>query len=392
MLASVLQENGYKTGLYTSPHLKDFRERIKVNGEWISESFVTGFVEKTKDIAEVIKPSFFELTFTMALDYFAEQKTDVAIIETGLGGRLDSTNIVTPLLSVITGISFDHMDILGDTLAKIAFEKAGIIKPRIPVVIGQTLPETKEVFEDKARETHSEIFFSDQRYEVVSSKYDVTRLEVGVLDKATGQKETYDLDLNGLYQQKNLLTVLAAADLLKHSFSLQEEKIKKALSNVKKSTGLFGRWEVIGQRPTLVLDVAHNEDGIGQLTQQISTLRFKNLYIIFGMVKDKDTGKMLSRLPPKAVYFFTRAQNPRALPERILQKKAQALHLKGQAYPDVNKALEAAMARASEEDLIVVCGSVFVIAEVEYGLYRSPVLSRIPKSPAQNDGVKTRRT
>ncbi len=339
MLAAVFQENNYKTGLYTSPHLKDFRERIKVNGQMISESFVIDFVEKTKGISEEIKPSFFELTFAMSLDYFAEEKVDVAIIETGLGGRLDSTNVITPLLSVITNISYDHTDILGDTLAKIAYEKAGIIKPDIPVVIGETVEETKNVFEKKAKETNSKIFYAKEKFEILSSKYDVKYLDLEILYKETKEK---------------------------NNFSLKEEKIKSALSNVKKLTGLFGRWDVIRQNPTVALDVAHNEDGIKQLMNQINKSKFKNLHIVFGMVKDKDLQKVLVQFPKYAKYYFTKAHNPRALPEEELKEKALEYQLHGNSFPDVNKALKTALANASEEDLIVVCGSVFVIAEVEF--------------------------
>ena len=365
MLAAVLQENNYKTGLYTSPHLKDFRERIKINGNMIAESFLIDFVEKTKAISEEIKPSFFELTFVMALDYFASQEADIAIIETGLGGRLDSTNVITPLLSVITNISFDHMDILGDTLTKIAYEKAGIIKESIPVVIGESIPETKTVFINKAEETHSSIFFVKEKFEVLSSEYDVKYLQLEILDKKTEQKNNYRLDLNGFYQEKNILTVLTSIELLKKDFSLKEEKIKSALSNVKKRTGFFGRWEIIRQKPTVALDVAHNEDGIKQLLNQISKSKFKNLHLVFGIVKDKDLRKVLEQFPKNATYYFTKAHNPRALSEQELKEKAAQYQLNGNSYPDVNKALKAAVGNASEKDLIVVCGSVFVISEVE---------------------------
>jgi len=365
MLAAIFQENGYKTGLYTSPHLKDFRERIKINGDMIGESFLIDFVEKTKAISEEIKPSFFELTFAMALDYFASQKVNVAIIETGLGGRLDSTNVITPLLSVITNISFDHMDILGDTLAKIAFEKAGIIKQNIPVVIGESIAETKTVFINKAKETHSSIFFAKEKFEILSSEYDVKYLQLEILDKKTEQKNNYRLDLNGIYQKKNILTVLTSIKLLKQDFLLKEEKIKSALAQVKKLTGLFGRWEVIHENPLVVLDVAHNEGGIKQLLRQISLIKYRNLHLVFGMVKDKDIQKVLEQFPKDAIYYFTKAQNPRALPEEELKEKANEYHLRGNTFPNVNEALKAALVNAFEEDLIVVCGSVFVIAEVE---------------------------
>ena len=365
ILAAILQENGYKTGLYTSPHLKDFRERIKINGGMIAESFLVDFVEKTKSTSEEISPSFFELTFVMALEYFSQQKVDVAVIETGLGGRLDSTNVIMPLLSVITNISFDHKDILGDTLAKIAYEKAGIIKQNIPVVIGEVIPETRVVFQSKAKETHSEIIFAEEKYEIVSSEYDTRKLEIKVLNKETKAINDYQLDLNGVYQEKNLLTVLASVDMLKKHFALQEEKISCALSNVKKLTGLHGRWDVIHEKPTVALDVAHNEDGIKQLIHQINKSDYEKLHIVFGMVKDKDIEKVLEQLPTNAYYYFTKAQNPRALPENELLEKAKKHHLQGNSYGEVKEALKAALAKASEKDLVVVCGSVFVVAEVE---------------------------
>jgi len=373
MLAAILQENGFKTGLYTSPHLKDFRERIKINGSMIAQSFLIDFVEKTKIISEEISPSFFELTFVMALEYFFREKVDVAVIETGLGGRLDSTNVITPLLSVITNISFDHKDILGDTLAKIAYEKAGIIKQNIPVVIGETIPETKPVFENKAKETNSEIIFAEEKYEIISSKYDTKKLELEAQNTETKVIKNYQLDLNGLYQKKNMLTLLAAVDILKQYFSLKEEKIKFALSNVKGLTGLHGRWEVIGENPTIALDVAHNEDGIKQLIHQINNCNFENLHIVFGIVKDKDIDKILEQLPRNASYYFTKAQNPRALPENELWERAKLYQLNGEAYDKVTEALKAATDQASEKDLIVVCGSVFVVAEVEIGtIHNSP--------------------
>ena len=363
MLAAIFQQNGYKTGLYTSPHLKDFRERIKINGDMIPETFVINFLEKIKAVSEEIKPSFFELTFVMALDYFAQQEVEVAIIETGLGGRLDSTNVITPLLSIITNISYDHMDILGDTLGKIAFEKAGIIKPSIPVVIGEFTPETKMVFQTKSNETQSAIFFAEEKYKIHSTSFDADSLEIELLDQHSGQKENYQLDLNGIYQEKNLLTVLTALHLLKEYFSLKEDSIKKALSSVKKLTGLHGRWEVIHKNPLVVLDVAHNEGGMRQLIQQINQSTFNQLHIVFGMVKDKDPDKVLNQLPTTAKYYFTKAQIPRALEENELQKKAATYHLNGDAYPKVSEALEAALSQASKEDMIIVCGSVFVVGE-----------------------------
>lgn len=365
MLASILQQTGYKTGLYTSPHLKDFRERIKINGEMMSESFLVDFVEKTKTISEEIKPSFFELTFVMALDYFASENVEVAVIETGLGGRLDSTNVITPLLSVITNVSFDHMDILGYSLEKIAFEKAGIIKEKIPVVIGETSLETKAVFEKKAKEMNAPIFFAEDNYRLVSSSYQPAFLELEIENKKNKANVHLLLDLNGIYQQKNIITVLAATDILKEYFSLKKERTEEALANVKRLTGLFGRWEKIQENPTVVLDVAHNEDGIKQLVRQLSKLDFNRLHIIFGMVKDKEIKKVLCQLPKGATYYFTKAHNPRALNEDELRLMATEFDLNGKTFVDVNKALYAALKNASHQDLILVCGSVFLIGEVQ---------------------------
>ncbi|MBA3674312.1 MAG: bifunctional folylpolyglutamate synthase/dihydrofolate synthase [Chitinophagaceae bacterium] len=369
MLAAIFQQCGYKTGLYTSPHLKDFRERIKVNGEFIEENFVISFVEKMKNISENIDPSFFELTVVMALQYFNEQKVDIAIIETGLGGRLDSTNIITPELSIITNIGYDHMNILGDTLGKIAYEKAGIIKNKIPVVIGESIPETKDIFLEKAKQCSAEIIFAEDLLMISNAVLHNKNLEVEVVeinpDSYRDQKEKYNLDLNGIYQKKNLLTVLAAINTLnKLGYKLEKENINTALSTVKKLTGLYGRWDVIHECPTIALDVAHNEDGIKQLLHQISLCKYNRLHIVFGIVKDKDSNKILSLLPKDAIYYFTKAQIPRALPENELIKKAKAHNLTGEKYSEVNQALAAAIRDADKEDLIVVCGSVYLVGEV----------------------------
>lgn len=364
MLAAVFQQAGYKTGLYTSPHLKDFRERMKVNGEMISREFVVDYVEKIKSFSEEIKPSFFELTFVMALEYFAHQKTDISIIETGLGGRLDSTNVIMPELSVITNIAYDHMDILGDSLDKIAFEKAGIIKPGIPVVIGETIPETKIVFQNKAKETGSPIFFAENKYEIIYAVNEGEILEVEVNNFNKNKKEKYSLDLSGLYQQKNLATVLSSLDVIKNKFPVNDVDIFIALMNVKKYTGLNGRWDTVHKDPLIILDVAHNEDGIKNLVNQINNTKYNHLHIVFGIVKDKEVEKVLSHLPTKAKYYFTKAQIARALPENELLERAKKFHLGGNSYHEVNEALKAAMAKASKDDLIIVCGSVFVVGEV----------------------------
>lgn len=369
MLAAILQQAGYKTGLYTSPHLKDFRERIKVNGEMIDENFVVDFVERTKAITEKIEPSFFELTVAMAFDYFSKQQVDIAVIETGLGGRLDSTNIITPVLSVITNIGYDHMNILGDTLEKIAFEKAGIIKTGVPVVIGEYNDETKPVFINKALEMKAAISFAQDEYSVSNIVSSAHQLKCDVLSVANNCSESFMLDLNSLYQTKNLRTVLCAEGIIMQSgFNISEQAEKSALSNVKKLTGLHGRWEVIAEKPLIVLDVAHNEDGIKNLLLQLSAIgnQVDKLHIVTGMVKDKDINKVLSLLPKKAIYYFTNAHIPRALPATALQQEALVYQLHGNAFDDVNEALVVAKQNASTKDLILVCGSVFLVGEVEY--------------------------
>ena len=364
MLAAVFQQNDYKTGLYTSPHLKDFRERIKLNGEMIPKEFVIEFVEKTKLISSEISPSFFELTFVMALEYFAEQSVDIAIIETGLGGRLDSTNIIIPEISVITNIGYDHMDILGNTLEKIAFEKAGIIKRDVPVIIGETNSVTKPIFETRARELNAPIYFAEEKYKVLFSQSHNDSLEIDLLDNSCMKKNKYFLDLSALYQIKNLVTVVATIDQLSNSFHLNEVSTTAALGQVKSLTKLHGRWEIINRQPLVVLDVAHNVDGIQQLLHQIDNSSHKNLHIVFGMVKDKEIEGVLEILPKNASYYFTKAQISRALPELELLEKARQFHLKGFPFTEVNKALSAAINNASPEDMIIVCGSVFVVGEV----------------------------
>jgi dihydrofolate synthase/folylpolyglutamate synthase len=367
MLAAILQQAGYKTGLYTSPHLKDFKERIKINGEMISENFVVDFVERNKTLSESIEPSFFELTVAMTFDYFAKEKVDVAIIETGLGGRLDSTNIITPILSIITNIGYDHMNILGNTLQEIANEKAGVIKTTVPVVIGEYLADTKNIFVEKAKACNSQIYFAQEDYKVSNITSSAQILNCNVTNTAHGITENFSLDLNGIYQTKNLCTVLCAEGILMQlGFIIKNEAEKFALANTKKITGLHGRWDVIAENPTVVLDVAHNEDGIKQILKQLKreSNQIKNHFVL-GMVKDKEVDKVLSQLPKDAEYYFTNAHIPRALPAQELQTKAAAFNLKGNFYDDVNMAIEAARQNAAAKDLIIVCGSVFLVGEVD---------------------------
>jgi dihydrofolate synthase/folylpolyglutamate synthase len=365
MLAAILQTAGFKTGLYTSPHLKDFRERIKLNGDEISEKFIAAFTEKIKPLIEKIEPSFFEITVAMAFDYFAEQKVDIAIVEVGLGGRFDSTNIITPELSIITNIGWDHMNILGDSLEKIAFEKAGIIKTNVPVVIGEIIPQTKSVFENIVSEKNAPLHLAAEERNVAGWEWEKHELIVEVAEQGKTDHRKYHLDLPGIYQSKNLLTVLEACSVLKElGYKLNEDDIQHGLQKTKKITGLHGRWEVIHENPTIILDVGHNEDGIKQITQQIELTKHHDLHIIIGMVKDKEIDTVLSLLPHSANYYFTQAHIPRALPAETLKEKAGKFNLKGKTVTDVNEAIKEAKSKAHKDDLILVCGSVFLVGEV----------------------------
>lgn len=370
MLASILQTAGYKTGLYTSPHLKDFKERIKINGEMVSEDFVIDFTKRIQPLVEEIEPSFFEITVAMAFQYFAKQKIDVAVIETGLGGRLDSTNIITPELSVITNISWDHMNLLGDSLEKIAFEKAGIIKQGIPVVVGEILPETLPIFEQTARNKNAYLSIASQKRQVIDWNWASHELIVEVAEEHQADHKVYHLDLPGIYQTKNLLTVLeACSQLQQQGWKVDDKIIHTGVKHTKKLTGLHGRWEIIHTSPIVVLDVAHNVDGIRQLVQQVELTEHRQLHIVTGMVKDKEIEKVLALMPKTAVYYFTKAQIPRALPEDELMEKAGKVKLKGDAFPEVNEAIEFALQHAHPDDLIIVCGSVFLAGEVNISIH-----------------------
>ncbi|WP_018629007.1 bifunctional folylpolyglutamate synthase/dihydrofolate synthase [Niabella aurantiaca] len=365
MLASALQVQGYKTGLYTSPHLTDFRERVKVNGKMIGEQDVVTFIEKTRPVIERIDPSFFEITVAMAFDHFVREAVDYAVIETGLGGRLDSTNIIRPVLSVITNIGFDHVQLLGDTLPKIAAEKAGIIKEQVPVVIGETHPETAPVFLDKAKERNAPVFFADQEWHVENWYYQEEILLAEVSKKTAIDHYRYQMDLSGAYQVKNLLTVLEACRRLRRAgIAIDEASVAKGIAHAKKLSGLHGRWELIHRQPRIVLDVAHNEDGMRQVLDQLELTPYRKLHLVMGMVKDKDVDKVLSMLPETALYYFTNAKLPRALPAADLKGKAAAFGLNGTVWPGVNEALDAAKEQAHAEDLILVCGSIFLVGEV----------------------------
>jgi dihydrofolate synthase/folylpolyglutamate synthase len=366
MLAAILQEAGYKTGLYTSPHLIDFRERIRVNGQMIEKEYVQAFVLRNKQVFEQIKPSFFEWTVALAFDYFAHQKVDIAVIETGLGGRLDSTNIIMPILSIITNIGWDHMDMLGDTLPKIAAEKAGIIKPNIPVVISSYHEETLPVFEQKATQVLSPLTKAYEHYQVLSFRHVQNGEAVCEVNHAnTNHTTSYNLQLGGIYQQFNLPGVLAAANQLNEiGYTISETAIRNGLSNTVKLTSLLGRWQVLQHAPLVVCDTAHNVNGFEMIVSQLNMQSFTQLHVVLGMVKDKDISKILALLPSDAYYYFCNANLPRSLPAVELLQAATPFNLIGNSYNSVADAYKEALKNANEQDMIYVGGSTFVVAEV----------------------------
>jgi dihydrofolate synthase/folylpolyglutamate synthase len=365
MLAAIFQQAGYKTGLYTSPHLIDFRERIKIDGQMVPENYVVDFVNQLKPQIEIIQPSFFELTVAMAFQYFEQEKVDIAIIEVGLGGRLDSTNIITPELSLITNISFDHMNILGNTLAEIAAEKAGIIKKGVPVVISESQTASLPVFKATATAMGAPIYFADQEWLVEDSQLNVSNLEMKLIHtKHAPEVKHLILDLNGQYQEKNVMAVLSAVKILQQQgWHLPEDVVTTALAHVKKLTGLRGRWDVINTHPLTVLDVGHNEAGITEIMQQLMHVNYQQLHIVVGFVKDKEVDKALSLFPTNATYYFCKAQIPRALDEVELAEMAAQKGLRGHAYANVQEALQTAKQHAHKDDMILVCGSCFIVAE-----------------------------
>mgnify|MGYP001628036099 CR=1 FL=1 len=369
-LASVLQEAGYTTGLYTSPHLKSFRERIKINGIEIPEGEVVQFVESNKDFLLGLKPSFFEMTVALSFAFFAKRGVDYAIIETGMGGRFDSTNVIHPLLSIITNIGFDHEQFLGDTLDKIAFEKAGIIKENVPVIIGQTHAKTAGVFRSIATERNANITFADQVLKVNFTGYHRHSKEKGLahytISGGTYPIKNIELDLLGSYQAKNLPTIMVALDQLNAlGLQLYPDHIKKGLSKIIANTGLKGRWQILSLDPLTIFDTGHNEDGIQEIIDQLLVLKGKQkLFMILGMVKDKAHYKVLEKLPKDAKYFFCQADQARSMPAQELQNLGAELGLKGEVIENVNQARLAAEKKASKEDLIFIGGSTFVVAEI----------------------------
>lgn len=363
MLASILQSAGYKTGLYTSPHLKEFTERIKVNGEQVDQDFVVNFVERVRPEIERIKPSFFEITVVMALEYFAHKQVDIAVVEVGMGGRLDSTNVITPEVSVITNIGFDHMDFLGDTLQEIAFEKAGIIKEKMPVVISERQEEVRGVFETAAFAKGSPLFFAGDTYRV--QRDDTTEAMVA---SASGQPVlgNITLPLQGNYQMKNLAGVLQTIHVLNQKdFSITNEQVLDGLKKVVVQTGLKGRWQKLGEQPLIICDTAHNADGIRLVIEQLQGITYNHLHMVIGMVKDKDRSAVLRLLPVDATYYFCQANIPRALDADVLKDEAESYGLMGEVIRNVNEAIDRAKTRAGKNDLIFIGGSTFVVAEID---------------------------
>jgi dihydrofolate synthase/folylpolyglutamate synthase len=365
MIAAVLQTAGYKTGLYTSPHLRDFRERIRVNGELIPEEKVVSFIEKHQQDFEAMQLSFFEMTVGMAFDYFAAEKVDIAVIETGMGGRLDSTNLVHPVLSVITNIGFDHMQFLGDTLPKIAAEKAGIIKSGVPVVIGETQPEVREVFTAKAAEQGTEIYFADQLFEARRIQQDSQMSQR--FDLWKGDQIYYEdltIPLLGHYQQMNLVTAVCALDLIRDRFKWSDNDLWHGMENVVQLTGIKGRWQVLGRMPLCVADTGHNAAGIRQNMMQLSQLRYERLHVVLGVVNDKKLDDILQLLPANAQYYFCRPDIPRGLDAEALSKTAFGYGLRGEVYHTVTEAYRHARELAGAKDVVYLGGSTFVVAEV----------------------------
>jgi dihydrofolate synthase/folylpolyglutamate synthase len=389
MLAAILQTAGYKTGLYTSPHLLDFRERIRINGKMISEQEVISFIEKYRNDFERINPSFFEWTVALAFNFFAKEKVDVAVIETGLGGRLDSTNVITPLLSVITNIGLDHTNLLGNTHQQIATEKAGIIKWNVPVVIGETQDETKNIFLKKAKEENAEIIFADENFSAVKKDAEGEFMSLDVFTSPPSPPllqergfssavspspkgeglgvrcflQNLHLDLTGNYQLKNIVTVIAAAEKLKNHFSITESNLCSALMNVHNLTGLMGRWQILKKKPLVICDVAHNAEGIAYIVEQIKKTKHNKLHFVFGTVEDKDISKILNMLPKNAQYYFCRADIPRAMDAEVLAKLANDAGLKGKDHGNVKNAVNNALQNASANDMVFIGGSTFVVAE-----------------------------
>ncbi|MCB9283945.1 MAG: bifunctional folylpolyglutamate synthase/dihydrofolate synthase [Lewinellaceae bacterium] len=367
LLAAILQAHGLKTGLYISPHYKDFRERIKIDGQFIRPKEVVDFVERHRELIETLQPSFFEITVAMAFDHFCRQKVDVAVVETGLGGRLDSTNVIRPLLSIITNIGYDHMDMLGDTLPLIAAEKAGIIKSGVPVVIGEWQEETQPVFEQKARQERSPLFLASQTYraELIASDHRYNTYQVWENNRL--KYDQLQVETGGPYQSRNLATVLQAWSVLQMSWPgvrWDEDLLREGLKNLKKSTYFIGRWQQLGEDPLILCDSAHNQHGFEAIMNRLLSLPCERLHILLGFSNDKDIEKLLTYFPQHATYYFAKADIPRGMDASELKQRAGALGLRGRAYSSVPNAFRAARRAANPKDVIFVGGSIFVVGEV----------------------------
>ncbi len=368
MLASVLQESGLRVGLYTSPHLKDYRERIKINGKMIPKSYVSSFISKYKSDFDLISPSFFEMTVGLAFQYFKDEKVDVAVVETGLGGRLDSTNIINPLISIITNISFDHTALLGDTIEKIAYEKAGIIKKLTPVVIGESNSLTKPVFINKARESDADIFFAEEEYDLKNIQQTSEKNKYLIIDIYKGNISIYSklrLGLTANYQLKNIKTVIKSIEILRFlNFYISDQSVYSGIEKVITNTGLFGRWQVLSREPLTICDTGHNEDGITEVLKQMAITPHNALHFVIGMVNDKDIEKILGMLPKNARYYFCKANIPRGLDQMELANKAKKVGLHGNTYLSVRDAMAEAQSNALPGDMVFIGGSTFVVAEI----------------------------
>jgi dihydrofolate synthase / folylpolyglutamate synthase len=368
MIASILQEAGYKTALYTSPHLKDYRERIKINGEMISEQDVVSFVEKNSRILKSVMPSFFEMSVAMAFDFFARSCVEIAVIEVGLGGRLDSTNIISPILSLITNIGHDHMNLLGDTIEKVAGEKAGIIKKNIPVIIGEKQDITTQIFIEKALETDSELFFADEHY---SCRFDNLNIDTGyrkyyLTSKKISHRICGETQLGGDYQSKNISSVAMATDFLRKHFNIPDEKLIDGIRKTIINTRLNGRWQILGKAPLIICDTGHNKEGLEYVVNQIKNTMKEKLHMVIGFVNDKELNEVLPLLPRNAVYYFAKASVPRALDANELHYKASQFGLTGVSFNNVENAVEKARENAGKNDMIFIGGSTFIVADALY--------------------------
>lgn len=365
MTASVLMEAGFRTGLYTSPHLTDFRERIKVNGKMITKTYVNSFVARHRKIIDSLKPSFFEMTVAMAFEYFASSEVEVAVIEVGLGGRLDSTNIITPVLSVITNIGHDHMDLLGDTLGKLAIEKAGIIKKGVPVVVGESQGSIDDIFVDSARAAGSDIYFADRNFKCMPDeiKNPGDPLKYKAINLTTGRSFEGLSVLTGDYQAKNIQTVLQIAEILGRIEGVSEKNTVDGIEGVVRNTGLQGRWQVLSRRPLTICDTGHNREGLEYVVNQLRKTVKGRIHFVIGFVSDKDLDLIFPILPAEALYYFTRADVPRALDENMLMERATGIGLEGSSFPDVESAVRAARVSAAADDLVFIGGSTFIVAD-----------------------------